>query len=92
MGRIDQFNDNRYSIKHIAVKIYNSQQYLSCTDATQIIEEIADIGEVCGNVYGLNKVFKTEIIGILSYNGFHGCISCCTKVTVFSSAIVVSVG
>ncbi len=70
-----------YKMSSVSVKSYNGDKYLSTLDASEIME-VPDIGEVCASsiVVGQKECVVGEIIGVVSYNRFCGCLSCGAKV------------
>ena len=75
-----------YYIKNVTVKSYQGQKYFSTTDETELVE-IADIGEVCDKVDDGKVKFVGEIVGIVSFTQFLGCVVCGSKVNEVNKVI-----
>jgi hypothetical protein len=77
-----------YTIRSVYVKTYNGQKYFSSTDDS-VIQEIADLGEVSLIESNSEDEIIGEIVGVLSNNSFHSCISCASKVEQFQDSDVI---
>ena len=72
-----------YHISNVCVKEYGGKKYFSSTELSKIVE-VDDIGKVCDEsvvVDDGSQFFVGEIVGIVSYTEFQGCLSCGAKVT-----------
>ncbi len=78
-------NGKSYRISNVSVKAYNGSKYLSSVDGSETVE-VSDVGDVIDNtIIKQNDHVVGEIVAIVSYSSFSGCISCGAKVAILGS-------